>query len=104
LIALFPDFEAFWDSEHNYFRADDGSFTRCGAFAQFSHFVRAGYERFTPAQVAQLGAFVSECADSADADLRDAVAACFLENIGGERFSSNFHQHLTGTAAQLFTV
>jgi hypothetical protein len=102
LLALFPDFGPEWDSEHNYFRAEDGTFTRCGGFSQFSHIFRDRYEQFSPGQVSSVGSFVSECVTSGDADLRDAVAACFLENIAGERFSSNFGSHLSAEAARMF--
>ena len=102
LLALFPDFGPAWDGEHNYFREDDGSFTRCGVFAQFSIFFRDRYAGFTPAQVAQLAALVSVCVDSGDDPLRDAVAACFLENIEGEPGGVAFARHLNGEARRLF--
>jgi hypothetical protein len=102
LVALFPDFAAVWDSPDNYFRDDDGSFTCCGVFAEFSRYFRDRYKQFSPAQVAELGRFVTECVASADAELGDAAATCFLENVAGERFGPDFRQHLSGEALRFY--
>jgi hypothetical protein len=103
LLALFPDFAAEWNSDHNYFRDDDGTFTRCGAFMQFSHFFRAWYGQFSTGQITELGAFVSACVASADADLRDVALSCFVENIWGESCWSDFRKYLSDEAVRYFT-
>jgi len=103
LVALFPDFAAAWDRPTNCFRDDDGSFTRCGVFSEFSHFFRDCYEQFSPAQVAGVGRFVTECVASADTTLVDAAATCFLENVAAERFSPNFRRHLSGEALRFYS-
>jgi hypothetical protein len=103
LVVLFPEFAAIWDGPENYFRRDDGSFTRCGVFSEFSHYFRDHYEQFSSAQVAELGRFVSDCVASADTELGDAAATCFLENVGGERFSPDFRRHLSGEALKFYS-
>lgn len=102
LVALFPEFAAAWDSPDNNFRQDDGSFTGCGVFAEFSHYFRDGYERFSSDQVNAIGRFVTECMASADVELRDAAATCFLENVAGERFSTDFRPHLKEDALRFY--
>ncbi len=54
-------------------------------------------------RVADLGAYVSECVASTDADFRDAVASCFLENVAGEPFSSDFRRYLSGEALRFYS-
>src|SRR5580704_7599752 len=102
LVSLFPDFAAAWDNTHNYFRDDDGSFTRCGVFAVFSHYFRDCYEQFSPAQVSGVGWFVTECVASPDTELGDAAATCFLENVAGDRFSRDFRRHLSDEALRFY--
>ncbi|HYE19341.1 MAG TPA: hypothetical protein VEA69_12905 [Tepidisphaeraceae bacterium] len=99
-VELFPGFAPQWAA--SYFRRDDGTFTPCGAFAELSHYVRDEYERLPPDHLARLGRFVSDCAESADADLADAAGACFLENVSGERFDDDFARHLSGRALALY--
>jgi hypothetical protein len=98
LVALFPDFRAYWDDPGNCFRDDDGSFTLHGVFAEFTSFYRERHASFPPDRVAALGAFVSECMASADADLDNAAATCFVENIAGEECDRELARHLTGEA------
>lgn len=45
LIRIRPDFRNHWDGE-NYFRSDDGSFTACGVFSQFTDFFREWHLQF----------------------------------------------------------
>ena len=103
LVALVPEFAAYWDDPENYFRRDDGSFTSCGAFAQFSGFFRDNYEDLSFGQIADIGAFVSACMESPD-DLGDAAATCFLENISTERFRSDFKRYVTGEALRFYSL
>ena len=103
LVALFPDFAAVWDRSTNCFREDDGSFTRCGVFAEFSHYFRDRYEQFNGTQVAELGRFVTEWVASADTELGDAAATCFLENVAGEHFSADFRRQLSGEALKVYS-
>src|SRR5262245_34468215 len=104
LITLLPDFAAAWDNSDNYFREDNGSFSQCGVFAKFSHYFRESYEQVSSTQIAALGRFVSECAASTDTDLADAAATCFLENVAGERFNSDFRRHLSGEALRYYSL
>jgi hypothetical protein len=103
LVALFPEFAAVWDRPDNCFRDDDGSFTSCGVFAEFSHYFRERYDQFPPARVAELGRFVTECVTGPDRELADAAATCFLENVAGERFSRDFRRHLRGEALRWYS-
>ena len=101
-LARFPAFAEAWDSPHNYFRNEDGSFTRCGVFSEFSTYFHDHYEQFTPAQVAEVGQFMTDCMASPDAELVDVTASCFLENVAGERFSRDFRRHLSGESLRCY--
>jgi hypothetical protein len=98
LVALFPDFRAYWGDPGNYFRDDDGTFTLHGVFAEFTGFFRERHNSLPAEQVAALGAFVSECMSSADADLDNAAATCFVENVAGEDCDRELARHLSGEA------
>ena len=77
LIALFPAFDAHWRSANNLARNEDGSFTSCGVWMEFGFFFRESYEQVPAHCVAELGAFVSECAESSSEELSTAVCMCF---------------------------
>jgi hypothetical protein len=99
LVALFPDFRAYWDDAGNCFSEDDGSFTLHGVFAEFTHFFRERHAVLPAEQVAALGKFVSECmAPANDGPLDNAAATCFVENIAGEPSDRELSPHLTGEA------
>jgi len=98
LVALFPDFRAYWDDPGNCFRYDDGTFTLHGVFAEFTGFFRERHESLPADKVAALGAFVSECMTSADVELDNAAATCFLENVAGEECDRDLARHLSGEA------
>lgn len=102
LIVIVPEFGAVWECDDNLFREEGGAFTCCGVFAEFSHFFRDNYERLSVEQRAAIGRFVGECVASLNDAASDAVASCFLENIAGERFVSDFRRHLSGDANRFF--
>jgi hypothetical protein len=99
LVALFPDFGAYWDDPGNCFRDDDGSFTLHGVFAEFTGFFRERHAVLPADRIAALGTFVSECmAPANDGPVDNAAATCFVENIAGEPCDRELSQHLTGEA------
>jgi hypothetical protein len=98
LVVLFPEFQAHWDSPGNCFRHDDGSFTLHGVFAEFTTFFAERYASLPSERVADLGAFVSECMESADENLGNAAGTCFVENIAGDECDRELARHLTGEA------
>ncbi len=102
LIGFFPEFDAHWHSPNNLARQEDGSFTYCGAFMEFGFFFQERYEQFPVHRIAELGAFVSECAESSNEQLSTAACTCFLENMAGERFNGDFQLHLTGAARRFY--
>ena len=104
LNDLFPDFTVVWNDPGNCFREGDGSFTRCGVFAEFSSFFRDHYERLPQDRIGALGKFVTDCVASEDRDLGDAAALCFLENVAAERFSNEFKQYLNGEALRFYSL
>ena len=104
IIARFPDFAGAWNSPDNCFREDDGTFNRCGVFAEFSHYFRDRYEQFSSTQIAEVGQLVTECVASSDQDLSSAAALCFLENVAAERFSPDFKRHLNGEALRFYSL
>ena len=102
LIGIFPEFDTDWRSADNLARKEDGSFTYCGAWMEFGFFFLEKYEQFPVPRIAELGAFVSECAESSNEELSTAVCTCFLENMAGECFCGAFQLHLTGAARRFY--
>lgn len=98
LAALFPDFRGQWNDSRNCFRDDDGMFTVHGVFAEFSEFFRERHAEVPRDRVALLGALVSECMSSGNADLDNAAATCFVENVAGELCGRELSSHLSGEA------
>jgi hypothetical protein len=94
LTELFPDFASHWNRPQNCFRGDDGSFSHCGAFAEFSHFFQNHYERLPKVRIKALGLLLIDCMKVPDSELDTAAATCFLENVAGERFSDDFRKYL----------
>lgn len=104
IVARVPGFAVAWESPENCFRYDSGAFTTHGVFAAFSDFFRENYERFSPVQLADVGVLITESVLSETAEIADAAATCFLENLQGERFSADFRQHLRGKALRLYSL
>jgi hypothetical protein len=98
LVKMFPEFAQYWDMDTNCHRDDDGGFTLCGVFAEFSDFFRKQFTSFSASSMATLGAFIEECMASPDSDLDNAAATCFLENIAGEESAAILRPHLSPTA------
>ena len=98
LTSIFPEFGTYWNSADNLFREEDGSFTHCGVFAEFSHFVRERFTSLSPVQLDALGHFVEACMQHQPSDLDTAVATCFLENVTSEIFTPALASHLGSRA------
>jgi hypothetical protein len=84
LIALFPEFSSFWESNDNYFTGEGKAFTACALLAEFSHFFRDRHPTFNESQLAALFTFIEELMTSGEEAVRTAAATCFLENLAGE--------------------
>ena len=98
LVALFPEFQAYWDDPGNCCREDDGTFTLHGVFSEFTGFFREQYQSLPAENVTALGRFVSDCVASTDEDLHNAAATCFVENVAGDACDRELARHLTGEA------
>lgn len=98
LVALFPDFAAYWDDPRNCFREDDGSFNFIGIFAEFGWFFDERQENLAADQIAAVGAIVSECMDSPDEELSNSAATGFLEPRAGEPKGAILKPYLSGEA------
>jgi len=103
IISLFPDFQQQWCSADNCFKNDDGSFTYCGVFSEFSSLVRDRYESLTPSAMAGLGDLLSECMNVSNPSLHEAAATCFLENLAYEPFSPSLAKYLSGEPLRFFS-
>jgi hypothetical protein len=103
LVAMFPEFVPYWDSSGNHFRDDDGSYTLCGVFAQFSHFVRERFSSLSPSELGELGRFIEQCMERPGSDLANAAATCLLENVAGEKFTSSLVAHFGSRARKLLS-
>jgi alpha-amylase/alpha-mannosidase (GH57 family) len=90
LVAIFPDFAAYWDSADNLFREGDGSYTVCGVFSHFTHFVREYFPSFQSSALSELGQLIEDCLAEPQTELWNDTGACFLENMTSEEFTSAF--------------
>jgi hypothetical protein len=90
LVAIFPEFAAYWDAADNLFREAGGSYTVCGVFSHFTHFVREYFPSFHPSGFSELRDLIEECLQEPDTDISHAVGVCFLENMTSEQFTAAF--------------
>jgi hypothetical protein len=97
LIAIFPDFAAYWETE-NYFREDDGSFNAHGAFAHFTGYFREQHSTMSKEQLQALGTLITQC-DGDDAS-ENAAYTCFLENIAGDAEDAMIAPYLSPKAIE----
>lgn len=102
ILEMFPEFKDRWGSEDNLFREDNGSFTLCGLFAEFSHFVRERLFDFNQDRKSTLFAKVETWIASDSSELNEAVATCFLENLTGEELSSELRPLLGPKSLEYF--
>jgi hypothetical protein len=84
IVRLFPDFREFWDAEDNYFRHEDGSYTCCGVFSQFTQYFKVDCQDWGPVALDDVSTLLEDCLMFPDSDSGTAAATCFLENIEGE--------------------
>lgn len=102
LVSIFPIFAEQWVSPHNVFREDDGSFTFCGLFSEFSHYLRDHWNTTTKQKWSKLMAFIEVCV-SGSGELDNAVCTCFLENLSNEpSLSEQLRKHMGSRSAAFF--
>jgi hypothetical protein len=102
ILEIFPSFKLEWEHPDNPHKDDFGCFTYWGVFAEFSHYFRDNYYKYSKDMLATLGHFISECMAVPGSDLDNAAATSFLENISGETFSCEFSHYLSGYALTFF--
>ena len=95
LVRIRPDFQSYWDGV-NYHRDDDGFFTTCGVFSQFTDFFSAQHLKMKKEELAKVAALVGRC--EVDDILRDAAYTCFLENIAGDPPDKTLEPYLSPKA------
>ncbi|MBL9189163.1 MAG: hypothetical protein JNK23_16900 [Opitutaceae bacterium] len=98
LFRIRSDFRVCWNGE-NYFRDDDGSFTVCGVFSQFTDFFRVHHGDMSKEELEAIAALVRRC--ERDSHLGEAAFTCFLENIAGDPPDATLAPYLS-TEAQEF--
>ncbi len=106
LVAIFPTFQNTWDSEENYFRNKDGSFTYHGIFSEMTTFIRNNYEVISEDSRTALFRLVEECVNTdtnSESGVSNAACTCFLENLAGEgKFSENVSRYLGPNSKEYF--
>jgi len=100
LIRIRPDFWNHWDGE-NYFRGDDGSFTACGVFSQFTDFFREWHLQFKKEDLEDIASLLVRC--EVDDFLRDSAYTCFLENIAGDPPEETLAPYLSPSAIEFIS-
>src|SRR5437762_1294203 len=90
LVAIFLEFAAYWESADNLFRERDGSYTICGVFSHFTQFVREYFPSFKSSALSELRQLIEDCLAEPHTDISNDTAACFLENMISEDFTSKF--------------
>jgi hypothetical protein len=96
LVAIVPDFKQYWELPDNYFHEDDGTFTVCGAFIEFSHFALDCPDAFAADSMQRLAALLSECMNGSSELLHTSAGTCFLENVAYEPFADRLMPFLYG--------
>jgi hypothetical protein len=100
LVRIQPDFRARWDGE-NYFRDDDGSFTACGVFSQFSRYFREQHQKMKKEELEAIATLVGRC--EGDDFLSESAYTCFLENIAGEPPDETLTPYLSDAAVEFMS-
>jgi hypothetical protein len=100
LIRIRPDFCACWEGE-NYFRDDNGSFTPCGVFSQFTDFFREQHSAMKKEELQALTALIERC--EGDEFLAEAAYTCFLENIAGDPPDATLAPYLSAAALEFMS-
>lgn len=100
LVRIRPDFRSFWDGE-NYFRDDDGSFTACGVFSQFTDFFREQHQKMKKEELEAVAALVGRC--ESDDFLSESAYTCFLENIAGDPPDETLAPYLSPAAIEFMS-
>ncbi len=101
LVAMFPDFAEWWNDPGNCFREDDGSFTSCGVFSEFGHYVKEKFAHLPPSSLAELGRFIDQCLETPEVE--NAAATCFVENVAGEEFTPALAAHFGSRARKILS-
>ncbi len=100
LVRIYPDFRSYWESE-NLFLGDDGSFTACGVFSQFTDFFRAHHLKMKKEELEAIAALVGCC--ERDQFLTDSAYTCFLENIAGDPPYQTLAPYLSNAAIEFMS-
>jgi hypothetical protein len=100
LARVRSDFRAHWEGE-NLFRDDDGSFTACGVFSQFTDFFREKHQLMRERELGAIAALISRC--ERDQFLADVAYTCFLENIAGDPADATLAPYLSPTAREFMS-
>jgi hypothetical protein len=100
LIRIRPDFQAHWASE-NLFLDDDGTFTACGVFSQFTGFFRERHHEMKKEELEAVAALVSRC--ERDDFLSESAYTCFLENIAGDPSDKTLAPYLSQAALEFMS-
>lgn len=84
LIAIFPDFEAEWNADENYFVGASGNFTYHGLFMEFSPYFVAHFHEFSPEKIQALCDYIEQFVrdDDIHESIDNAICTCFLEDVG----------------------
>ncbi len=84
IVSRFPEFAAQWNASDNLYRDDDGTFTECGVFSEFSAYFRDSYLSHSADDLQHLAMWIEQYLADEALPESDAVATCFLENLSGE--------------------
>jgi hypothetical protein len=88
LVAIFPEFAAYWESSDNLFHERDGSYTVCGVFSHFTHFLREYFPSLQSSALSELRQFIEDCLAEPHTEISNETGACFLENMISEQFTA----------------
>jgi hypothetical protein len=103
LGKVVPGFGNHWAKGDSLFITSSGEFSVHGVFSECSHFVRANFGSLPPEAVQSLAGFLSDCLEGKlGADVDNAAATCFLENLAAEPFHQNLSLQLRPAARQFY--
>jgi len=99
-VRIRPDFEAY-GNDGDLFLRDDGSFTACGVFSQFTDFFRERHLEMKKEELEAIATLVGRC--ETDDFLTESAYTCFLENIAGDPPDETLAPYLSRAALQFMS-
>ena len=103
---MFPDFDAYWNSDENLFMDDDGSFSYHGVFAEFSHYFRDHFSEMGKEKIQEFCDYIETFVrdDTSHDDIDNAICTGFLENVYGGALETELPKYLGAKSRKFYVL